>query len=538
VEEWLADLQKHRRIVQVNIAAQTRFIAVEDASRFRDALGTPLPLGLADRYLQSVEDPVGDLVLRFARTHGPFTPQDVSTRYGLGVAVATMTLKRLAERGRMLEGEFRPAGTQREWCEQNVLRTIRRRSLSILRKEAEPVLPHVLARLYAHWQGVTRKRRGLDALLEIVESLQGTPMAASLFEQDILSARLSDYRPSDLDTLSAAGEIVWVGLEPLGHCDGRIALYLTDHLPLLSQRPITEDSPVLTHLRARGASFFSDMQDELGGFPGKLVDSLWDLVWKGLITNDTFHSLRAFTKSKLTQRTAPRFRSRRVAAPSTEGRWSLVPGPSQHNDTQRSKALAQQLLARYGVVTREAATAESIFGGFSAVYPLLKAMEEAGKVRRGYFVAGLGALQFASGGAVDLLRVLKDEPQKPETILLAATDPANPYGSVLPWPTSAFSLSRSVGAQVILVNGLMACYVPRGEKQLYAFLPEDEPQRSVFAREVAQTLASLVKHGRRRAMLFALVNDESVGRSPLAPFLGEAGFVATAVGYQIRVKNA
>ncbi|MDX2023711.1 MAG: DEAD/DEAH box helicase [Deltaproteobacteria bacterium] len=537
VSPWLAELQKQRRIIEVTVAAQPRFIAVEDASRYRDALGTPLPPGLADRYLQSVDDPVADLVLRFARTHGPFTAQDLSSRYGLGVAVATLTLKRLAERGRVLEGEFRPTGTQREWCEQDVLRTIRRRSLAKLRKEAEPVDPPALARLYASWQGVTRKRRGLDALLEVIESLQGTPMAASIFEQDILAARLIDYRPSDLDTLSAAGEIVWVGVEPLGNNDGRIALYLTDHLPALSQPQAAEDAPLLTHLRARGASFFSDMQYELGGFPGKLVDVLWDLVWKGLVTNDTFHSLRAFTKPKLPQRTAPRFRSRRVAAPSTEGRWSLVPR-TQVTDTQRCKALAQQLLARYGLVTREGAAAENLVGGFSAIYPVLKAMEEAGKVRRGYFVTGLGALQFATGGAIDLLRVLKDEPEKPETLILAATDPANPYGAVLPWPSSMFSLSRSVGAHVILVNGVMTCYVPRGEKQLYVFLPEDDPQRTVAAREVANTLAALVKQGHRRALLIALVNDESVGRSPLAPFLAQAGFVPTAVGYQIRVTNA
>jgi ATP-dependent Lhr-like helicase len=249
-------------------------------------------------------------------------------------------------------------------------------------------------------------------------------------------------------------------------------------------------------------------------------------VWQGVVTNDTFQALRAFTRPK-----APRasgFRSRRVAPASTQGRWSLVPSASG-SETQRANALAQQLLARYGLVTREA-------GGFSAVYPLLKAMEEAGRIRRGYFVAGLGATQFASGGAIDLLRSLRDEPEKPETVMLAATDPSNPYGAILAWPESPWLLSRSVGAQVILVNGRMACYVSRGEKQIYVFLPEDEPLRSMVAREVAKSLASIVHEARRRALLIAEINDEPAPRSALASFLVEEGFVATGMGLQMRAR--
>ncbi|HEX7831898.1 MAG TPA: helicase-related protein, partial [Thermoanaerobaculia bacterium] len=486
---WTQQLLRQRRVLEVTIAREKRYIAVEDASRYRDALGTPIPSGVAERYLQPVQDPIGDLVLRFARTHGPFTPQDVSRRYGLGIAVVTHALERFVERGRLIEGEFRPGGTQREWCESDVLKTIRRRSLAKLRKEAEPVEPAALARVFLNWQSVTRKRRGLDALLEIIETLQGFPMAASIFESEILSARLAEYKPSDLDTLSAAGEIVWVGVEPLGSNDGRIALYLTDHAPLLHRRSEDVESPILDYLRGRGASFFSQMQLEMGGFPGELVDALWDLVWKGALTNDTFHALRAFTrpKSKTTQRGAgsARFRSRRIAPPSTQGRWSLVPPPAG-SDTQRANALAQQLLSRYGVVTREAPALENINGGFSAVYPILKAMEDAGRIRRGYFVAGLGATQFASAGAIDLLRILKEEPETIETVMLAATDPANPYGAIVPWPESPWGLSRSVGANVILVNGSLVCYISRGEKQLLIFLPEDEPVRSNAARELAR----------------------------------------------------
>ena len=527
----IAELGKQRRIVEVTIARTKRFIAIEDAARYRDALGTPIPHGVAERYLQPVADPVGDLVLRYARTHGPFTPADVAARYGLGIAVIHHALDRFVERGRLIEGEFRPGGTQREWCESEVLRTIRRRSLAKLRKEAEPVDQPVLARLFTHWQGVSKKRRGLDALLEVIESLQGFPMAASIFESEILAARIEDYRPSDLDTLSAAGEIVWTGVEPLGERDGRIALYLTDHLPLL-RRPAEEvDSAILEYLRTQGASFFAQLQASVGGFPGEMIDALWDLVWKGLVTNDTFHALRAFTRPK-----SPRpagFRSRRVAPASTQGRWSLVP-PATGTETQRANALAQQLLSRYGVVTREAPALENIFGGFSAVYPILRAMEDAGRIRRGYFVAGLGATQFASGGAIDLLRSLRERPDEIEAHILAATDPANPYGAIVKWPESPWTLSRSVGAEVILVNGSMACYISRGEKQFYLFLPEDEPTRTVTARAVARALASLVVQRGRRALLVAEVNDEPVARSPLAPFLVEEGFVPTAMGYQFR----
>ena len=520
----IKELVKQRRILEVTVAREKRFIAIEDAARYRDALGTPIPHGLAERYLQPVADPIGDLVLRFARTHGPFTPRDAARRYGLGVAVVQATMERFVERGRLIEGEFRPEGTQREWCDGEVLRTIRRRSLAKLRKEAEPVDPPVLARLFTSWQHATKKRRGLDALLEVIESLQGFPMAASIFESEILAARIENYKPTDLDTLSAAGEIVWAGVEPLGEKDGRIALYLTDHLPLLHRPNEIADSPIVDYLRTHGASFFDQIQSALGGFPKDLVDALWDLVWQGAITNDTFHALRAYTRPK--QPRASGFRSRRVAPASTQGRWSLVP-PPRGTDTERANALAHQLIDRYGLVTREAP-------GFAAAYPVLKGMEDAGRIRRGYFVAGLGATQFAAAGAIDLLRSLRIEPEQPETVMLAATDPANPYGAIVKWPESQWTLSRSVGAQVILVNGRMACYISRGEKQLYVFLPDDEPSRSTVAREVANALADIVREGHRRALLIAEINDEPASRSPLAPFLVEAGFVATGLGYQMR----
>jgi ATP-dependent Lhr-like helicase len=540
--EALRELVKQRRVIEV----KGRYIAIEDASRYRDALGVPLPLGIPERYLRPVEDPVGDLVLRFARTHGPFTPQDVAKRHGLGVAVVTAALERFVERGRLTEGEFRPGGTQREWCDTEVLRSVRMRSLAKLRKEVEPVDPPALARLMMSWQGVTKRRRGLDALLEVIETLQGYPMAASIFESEILAARIEDYRPSDLDTLTSAGEVMWVGVESLGERDGRIAL----HVGLAPSPAAAEvggailETSIVEFLRSHGASFFPQIYAAVGGFPNDVVDALWNLVWRGVITNDTFHALRSFTRGTTTARRSTTgrggaFRSRQGAAPpGTQGRWSLVNSfvrAPEINPTERANAIAQQLLTRYGVVTRETAPAENIAGGFSFVYPVLRAMEDAGRIRRGYFVAGLGATQFATAGALDLLRAFRDPSEKPESVMLAATDPANPYGSIIKWPESMFALTRSVGASVILVDGRLAAYVGRGEKQITTFLPEEEPTRTNFAREIAKTLASIVMSGRRRALLIAEVDGQPVSKSPIAPMLAEAGFTPSSMGYQLRV---
>jgi ATP-dependent Lhr-like helicase len=298
----------------------------------------------------------------------------------------------------------------------------------------------VVARLSTSWQGLVRRRSGLDALLDIVENLQGAPIPASIFESEILSARIDGYAPSDLDALAAAGEIVWRGVEPVGDRDGRIALYLTDHLPRLWRPgPLTDLSPrqqaILDHLMEAGASFFTTLHEAAGGgYPGETVDAIWDLVWKGALTNDTLHALRAFTRppdrrSRKQVRGRP-FRSRRVAPPAAEGRWSLlrdrVPRPA--TDTEWSTATAQQLLSRYGLVTREIASAEGITGGFGAVYDVLKAMEDAGRVRRGYFVGGVAATQFAVPAALDLLRSMRETPEHAEVVVRAATDQANAYG--------------------------------------------------------------------------------------------------------------
>ena len=415
------------------------------------------------------------------------------------------------------------------------------------------------------WQGVVRRRAGLDALLDAIETLQGAPLPASIFETEILASRVEGYNPSDLDTLTAAGEVVWCGLEPLGERDGRLALYLTDHFARL-RRPMApgeieiREQAILAHLTQHGASFFAAIHDSAGGgYPGETVTALWNLVWTGAVTNDTFHALRAFTRpperrrkraatlpgkpsaSELRRDGSQSFRSRRGAPPSAEGRWSLVgqrigTGTTVVTPTEASAALAQQLLSRYGVLTREVAAAEGIAGGFSAVYDVLKAMDDAGRLRRGYFVGGVGATQFALPAALDLLRSLKELPEDPEVVLLASTDPANPYGTILHWPASGEAAdaaspgrgpSRTVGSLVILVNGALAAYISRGGRQLQVFLPEDEPARSTSARALSRRLAGL-------GLLIGEINGVPASEHPLAPYLVDAGFSPSAMGFHVR----
>ena len=568
----IQSLVADRRALAVRIAGDPRFVAVEDAARFRDALGVVLPLGIPESLLEPVRDPLGDLARRFARTHAPFTAADFARRYGLGPAAAESVLARLTADDRLVEGEFRPGGTKREWTDANVLRMLRRRSLARLRQEIEPVDQAVLGRFATTWQGIVKRRRGADALLDVVEQLQGAAIAASTLESDVLPARIDGYDPADLDAVTAAGEVVWIGVEALGERDGRIALYLADHAarlvppaPSPTERSDRE-SAIVAHLRAHGASFFAPLHEAAGGgYPAETVDALWNLAWHGAVANDTFHALRAFIRSRGTRRRplrapATTFRSRRMAPPSAEGRWTLVPTRPERpaksvalrsaDLTKWAAAFTEQLLARHGVVTREGTAAETIPGGFSTVYPVLKELEERGRVRRGYFVAGLGATQFAVPGAVDLLRSLRDtagSSDEAEVVGLTATDPANPYGATLPWPASAASLPagqarrpmRAVGATVILVDGSLVAYLARGDRQLTTFLPDGEPARSKAARAIARTLAdrASARSGddeEARGMLLEEVDGASASDSPLAAFLGEAGFVNGALGMTLR----
>ncbi len=583
VAEGIAKLMRVRRVLEVQIAGEKRLIAVEDAARYRDALGVPLPPGLPAAFLEKAPEATVDLVRRFARTHGPFTTVEVATRFALPAPSAESILQRLVQAGRVVEGGFRPGGIHREWCDVEVLRAIRRKSLAQLRKEIEPVEQRVLAQLLTRWQGVVQPRRGLDALLDVIENLQGAPLPASVLETEILPARLTGYKSADLDMLIAAGEVVWVGMEPIGERDGRVGLYLAEKLPMLWQRRLWEgqrqtagpstslrsaqddtsirsatskEEGIIAYLRGRGASFFQDLHEGIGGgYPGETLEALWGLVWKGLVTNDGMAALRAYCERPATTGRGRRvhqqgagFRSRRTTPPTGQGRWGLnaTAFAEERPGTAWSLATAMQLLTRYGVVFRETAHAEGLVGGFSAVYEALKAMEESGKIRRGYFAADLGATQFAMPAAVDLLRSLRveREGERAEMLMLAATDPANPYGALLRWPTggdAASSLTRSVGARVILCDGALVAYLRRGNPNVQVFLPEEEPGRGQVARALAEFLVARVQGDRseedgagRAGMLITSVNGVAVAESEMARALLDAGFVAGAMGFNVR----
>ena len=567
-------LVRSRRLLELRIAGERRLIAAEDAARYRDALGTPLPPGLAAAFLETVAHPVLELVRRYARTHGPFTLREVAERFGLDSAAVENALRQLVQESRVLEGGFRPGGLHREWCDAEMLRLIRRKSLARLRREVEPVEQHTLARFLTHWQGLLSPRRSghgnLDGLLDAIENLQGAPLPASLLESSILPARIAEYAPAGLDTLIAAGEVTWAGVEPIGERDGRIALFLADKLPLLAQQrpqlePLTErENQLIAVLESTGASFFDALHQAVGGgYPGETIEALWSLVWRGIITNDSLHALRAYTTKPDSAR-APRrlqtgavFRSRKTTPPTAQGRWSLLPvraqkgrdssGPSA---TEASHALALQLLNRYGVLLRESVAAENVPGGFSAVYDVLKALEESGRIRRGYFVAGLGATQFALPAAIDLLRQLRAAPpqEKPEFVQLAATDPANPYGSVLRWPelpvaeedseTAPRLLTRAAYAEVILRNGQLVAWLRRGNPNLLVFLPAEEPERSQTASGLAHFLCTRgqerMRGGSHQGVLITTINGQPVAAHPMARFLMDAGFHPGPLGMHLR----
>jgi ATP-dependent Lhr-like helicase len=563
-------LVRSRRLLELRIAGERRLIAAEDAARYRDGLGIPLPPGLAAALLEPVAHPVLELVRRFARTHGPFTLREPAERFALDTAAVENALRQLAGEGRVLEGGFRPGGLHREWCDAEILRQIRRKSLAKLRREVEPVEQQTLARFLTHWQGLLMPRRtghaNLDGLLDVVENLQGAPLPASLLETAILPARIADYAPADLDTLIAAGEVAWAGVEPLGERDGRIALFLADKLPLLAQkRPLTEplserEEKLLAVLESTGASFFDPLHQAVGGgYPGESIDALWSLVWRGLITNDSLHALRAYIAKPENARTPRRlqtgvaFRSRRTTPPTAQGRWSALRAAGKADAptaTEASHALALQLLNRYGVLLREQVAAENVPGGFSAVYDVLKALEESGRIRRGYFVAGLGATQFALPAAVDLLRQLRTAPpeEKPEFVQLAATDPANPFGSVLRWPELPVAeedaesapriLTRAAYAEVILRNGELVAWLRRGNPNVLVFLPDEEPERSQVAAGLAHFLCARGQERMRlshhEGVLITTINGQPVAAHPMARFLMDAGFHHGPLGMHLR----
>jgi ATP-dependent Lhr-like helicase len=554
-DTWLARLLSERRVIAVQLGGEQRYAAVEDAGRLRDAFGVMPPAGVPAAFLEPAASALDMVCARYARCHGPFTSVELAGRFGMGAASIELVLGHLAAAGRLVEGEFRPGAVGREWCDADVLGRIRRLSLAKLRKQAEPAEPAALARLQLVWQGVVLGPRpgtrspGPDRLLDVIEQLQGAVVPASVLERDVLSARLPGYSTRDLDDLCAAGEVVWVGAGSLGDRDGKLALYLAEDLPLLRTQP--SDAPdgdlhrrIREHLASRGATFFHDLHAIVGGPQSMLLDALWDLAWAGEVTSDAMAAVRAFLGGSASTRRDRRragvaFRSRRMAPPSAVGRWSLLTVGGGASSTERARALADQLVARHGVLTRAAVAAEGVPGGFSALYPVLRALEEAGRIRRGYFVARQGGMQFAHPGAVDRLRMVRETAAEPEddlppAVVIAATDPANPYGLALAWPESPHvRLARTAGANVGLVDGHLSLYVARGERDVATFLPADEPDRSTGAQSLARAIAAWCATTGRLHLGWNTIDGLPCARSPLTRHLLDAGFTVAGGGFRL-----
>lgn len=565
---WLDALQAGRQLVAVRVAQELRWAAIEDAARLRDALGVALPPGIPAAFLEPTADPLGDLLARYARTHGPFHAADAAAHFGIGVAVAHTGFARLVASGRIVEGEFLPTGAAGlEFCDAGVLRTLRRRSLAALRADVEPVTPPEFTRFQVDWQGLGGRLSGRAGLLRAVEQLAGAALPASAVESLVLPSRVSGYSPALLDEAMAAGDVLWRGHTALPGDDGWVSLHLSETSPLTMAAPTPIETDLARTLQDTlalgGGWFFRDLADRLAR-EGDLVSddallvALWDLVWAGRVTGDTFAPVRALLAGGRTahraQRAGPRatrYGSRRpslgalttgrggLALPPRAGparavgRWSALPS-FDVDPTARAVATAEILLDRHGVLTRGAVQAEQVPGGFAGVYRVLAAAEESGRVRRGYFVEGLGASQFGTTGAVDRLRGTGQRGGGAHVI--AAADPANPFGAALPWParddsTSKHLPGRKAGAVVVIVEGELVFYIERGGRTLLTWT--DEPAALGTA---ATAVASAVRSGALGRLTVEKADGQSVLASdhPVSQALSAAGFVLTPRGLRLR----
>jgi ATP-dependent Lhr-like helicase len=556
-DAMLEALYAERRAIRLRIGGEERWIAADDAGLYRDAFGAVPPGGLPAAFLESVEDPTERLVARYARTHGPFTTADLRTRWGVD---PTPALKALETPGDLVRGELRPGGTEREWCDPQVLRRIRRASLAVLRKEIEATDQRALAAFLPSWQGVDRHGRvgagsgaGIDRLREVLVPLQGLALPADVWERDVLPRRCGAYSPTWLDALCASGEVVWVGAGALGRNSGRVALYFREDAEALGppsvrggvERPEGPDHDLLRERLAQSPCFFTDFLAELPLAPEQVQEALWDLVWAGEVTNDAFAPLRAprLTLARAQRaslergggrrsgRAGTRFGSRRGtgAAAQVQGRWALTSSLFRVEPELglRRRTIAELLLERNGIVTREHVLAEGIPGGFSTLYDALSSLETLGVCRRGYFVEGLGGAQFALPGAVERLRTQADRAEEAPPVVLAATDPAQPYGAALPWPKreagdDRAKPARAAGAYVVLAGSEPVLYVERGGRGLQVLADRDDAR----VRPALEALAAFVTGDRRHKLSLERVDGEAVVGSDLEALLIEVGFRA------------
>ncbi|MBJ6724021.1 Lhr family helicase [Geomesophilobacter sediminis] len=527
---WLERLQAERRALWVCVAGEERCIAAEDAALYRDGLGIALPAGLPPALLSPVERPLENLLQRYARSHGPFPVRDPAARFGISLEAATAVLIELEAEGKLTRGEIRPDGFGTEWCDVEVLRSLKRRTLEKLRHEAAPVAAPAFARFLASWQGLTAKSGvGLE---DAIAHLEGVPLPWSMLESVLIPARVRGVRRDELDLLAATGSIVWVGRGPLGHNDGRVALYRRENAALIPAPAVISSAPlsraIVDHLEQRGASFLTELEKGARTAVPKatlpeFTAALWDLVWAGAITNDTFAPLRSLAGGDRQPR------GRHLLA---GGRWSLVRHLAlETNPTELALKTATMLLERYGIVSREVAQAEEIPGGFGPVYQALKALEDAGRVRRGYFVEGFSGAQFALPGAVDRLRASRNAgPEAPyhddDCTVLATVDPANPYGAMLPWPPVASGEGgqprRVPDAWVVIVAGVPGVVVGSGGRSLICFADAEGEEDFLLA--ALGGLHRIPRSGRRHFQVIEKVNGVPVHDSPYLRLLLRAGF--------------
>ncbi|MGE0490224.1 MAG: DEAD/DEAH box helicase [Vulcanimicrobiota bacterium] len=525
--QWLGELEKERRVVRLHLGGEPRWVSLEDVALYRDALGAVPPGGLPAALLEPVSGALEQLLHRYARYHTPFLTREVSERYGVPAGQLDPALRLLVARKRLLWGDFRPLGSEREWCDPEILRLLRRRTLAKLRNQVAPVDALVLARFLQGWQGIGETLR----LPEVVARLEGLPLPFSDLEKRILPARLPAYEGSQLDELGQLGALVWVGCGSLGRGDGKIALYRRDRIArLLAPPPPPEELEPLQaqlygYLEQRGASFFYDLLQATGNPKAEtLLEALWQLVWAGQVSNDSLVPLRHLGAS------ARRKRGSTLMAGA--GRWSLVRDLVRQpaSDTERLMAWVQTFLDRYGVVTREAVTAEGFTGGFTPVYQTLKALEESGKVRRGYFVEGLAGAQFARTGTVDRLRDQRDEAGQPEVRWLAATDPANPYGALLPWPECQGRPRRAAGASLIMADGRPLLFLEKKGKKVLSFPAAHEPE---LMRASLETLHRFARSIRGRVWRLETIDGEPARKHALAGLLEQLGFRQDFLGLML-----
>ncbi len=516
-------LLRERRSIRVRLADTELLVAAEDAGLVRDAFGVVPPGGVPDVFLDPVAQPLRAVLRRFAKMHGPFTTEEVAERFAVDEARVDAELVALELRDELVRGELRPGGTEREWCDPDVLRRIRRATLAVLRREVEPTEQAAFGRFLPAWHGIGRRQ----GLREALVPLQGLPLPAPLWESDVLPRRVPSFRSAELDALCASGEVVWVGAGL-----DRVAVYFRDDALVLGPPPAEpppegDAAAAIRSALAGRALFWGDLVDLTGMAPDDVLTALWELVWAGEVTNDSWAPLRASRRYELPrpERAGRRFvRSRRSTASPVQGRWS--PASTLFAETSDRRALAELLLERQGIVTRDGVRGEGVRGGYGAVYSELRALETLGICRRGYFVEGLGGAQFALPGAVERLRELRSSARgdgEPEALVLAAADPAQPYGAALPWPRrSGARAARVAGAWVVLLDGEAVLFVERGGRSLVPLRePEDEWLRPALAALVAH-----VRAGGAKRLAVERFDGSPVVETEAMALLVDAGFLA------------